>query len=89
MKWFDEGSNILCTSDYNGSITAWDTRSTSVPLSTKEVHEGKGLCIEWGQSNQNNNNNNDDNENIMSENGKILFSGGSDCCIKSTNLRLG
>lgn len=72
VKWMTQSTSpILCTSDYDGAITVWDTRSPAIPLSSREVHQGKALCLEWKES---------DGE------GKEVFSGGSDCCIKATQL---
>lgn len=67
---------MLCSSDYDGTVTAWDTRSPSIPLSIKEVHDGKALCLELGLRNLQSD----------SESGQTIFSGGSDCCIKSSQL---
>lgn len=75
VKWLDSDSHMLCSSDYDGTVTAWDIRSPSIPLSTKEVHDGKALCLELAHSDSDGGNA-----------GLTIFSGGSDCCIKSSQL---
>jgi WD40 repeat protein len=73
VKWIGSESHVLCASDYDGAVTAWDTRSPSIPLSTKEVHDGKSLCLELNEASS-----------VSGQ--RTLFSGGSDCCIKSAQL---
>ena len=61
----------------------WDTRTLSIPIKTcSNIHDGKGLCLEWiiGNTNTNSDTNNSD----MSE--ASIYSGGSDCCVKSINV---
>mmetsp|Transcript_19865 Transcript_19865/g.28558 ORF Transcript_19865/g.28558 Transcript_19865/m.28558 type:complete len:449 (+) Transcript_19865:63-1409(+) len=77
VKWSPVNSNSFCTSDYDGAVRLWDTRA-ALPLTSTAAHDGKALCIEW-------------NNVVKSSDGSSLevFSGGSDCSVKSTPLLSG
>ena len=66
-------AHMFATTDYSGSVTLWDTRSPAVPLGRTEAHNGKALCLHWLRS-------------TGADKEHRLLTGGSDCCVKSTNV---
>ncbi len=61
--------HLFASTDYDGVVRLWDTRTLNVPLKTlKNVHEGKGLCLDWA---------------LSRGSGANIFCGGSDCCVKA------
>eukprot|EP01038_Epipyxis_sp_PR26KG_P006108 gene6108-8421_t len=69
VKWQLGSSHIFSCVDYAGNVSLWDNRAI-IPLSESEVHNGKALCLDW----------------INNDNETAVVSGGSDCCIKSTHI---
>lgn len=69
-------AHMFATTDYSGSLTLWDTRSPAVPLGRTEAHNGKALCLHWLRSPDKNG----------ADIEQRLLTGGSDCCVKSTNV---
>ena len=71
VKWHPTNSHIFGTTDYDGTVRAWDTRA-ALPLSTASAHDGKALCLSWYG------------EEATSQ--VHAVSGGSDCCLRMTPL---
>ena len=76
MRWKPQSSILLAASDYGGGVQLWDLRSPGKPLSTKEVHEGKTLCVEWFSV---------DSGEEGSESSRVV-TGGSDCRLNTIAL---
>lgn len=72
VRWHPTAAHLFASTDYDGAVKLWDTRTLNVPLRTiKDVHEGKGLCLDWL---------------LHSSTDASIVSGGSDCCVR--NLRV-
>lgn len=74
VKWHPSSEFLFASADYAGRIKIWDTRS-NLPLGTSECHTGKGLCVGWITS--------QDSDQTCS-----IISGGSDCTVRSTQLKI-
>ena len=48
VQWNVQSTNTFASCDYDGTVRMWDLRSF-VPVDTKEVHQGKVLCLEWAK----------------------------------------
>eukprot|EP01034_Spumella_vulgaris_P038911 gene38911-48049_t len=70
VKWRPDSAIVLSATDYEGNVSLWDIRSSAVPLGCNEVHGGKALCVDW----------------VGSEGAYKVVSGGSDCCLKATDV---
>ena len=67
-------ANLFASIDYDGVIKLWDMRTLAVPLHTmKDAHSGKGLCLAWSVSKH-------------TEESAHIWTGGSDCCLKSISI---
>jgi ribosome biogenesis protein YTM1 len=81
VRWKpNSDSKVLVSSDYTGSVTLWDVRTT-VPLGRIEAHTGKALCCDWLSQPE------DGNSNSNSGGGGCkVISGGSDSHIVTTGV---
>lgn len=82
VRWKpNSDSKILVSSDYTGSVTLWDVRTT-VPLGQMDAHEGKALCCDW-LSKPASEDERVDNDSSRDDGSRII-SGGSDSNIVTT-----
>ena len=79
VRWHASSSFHFASVDYDGVLSLWDVRSSS-PLSSRNVHSGKALCLDWvvgsGQE--------PDSQHSSSQ----IFSGGSDCCLSFISMEI-
>ena len=50
VQWHPTQTTAFACTDYGGVVRVWDIRSTKVPLSERETHDGKALCAQWADA---------------------------------------